>query len=272
MKLIVPKVEIIPQEDGLLGVYKQIEIAGRTCYKSEDKITENSCKEFVCRMINNGHTAMLEHGSIYLKVPNEDCSEDYHEWVYMFPEDYSWVDIDGDGKFTYISTNYRHIIEKNVGNAILLKYLCAPTQYHNLRVSVRFICDRGIMAELTRHRVFSFAVESTRFCNYSKDKFNKEVSFILPTNIENGDVNVRSGIKDALSKSENLYMSLIALGIKPQDARCILPTCLKTEVVMTGFISDWRHFFDLRCAPNAHPDMQVLANQLKEQFKQNNYI
>ena len=296
MKLIEPNVELIPQGEGLLGVYKMIEIAGRTCYKSEDKITDNSCKEFVQRMINSGHTAMLEHGSIYLKVPIADWQIDRHEWEYMFPKDLPWVCVDWDCKFVYISTNYRHTIEHEVGDTVLNKYLCAPTKFHERRITVRFTCDRGVSHELVRHRVFSFAQESTRYCNYSKDKFGNELTFIIPSWLElnegeyykeGSDIigdgfiyNMQEGGEDtdtalfiySLLATEKSYLALLDMGWKPQQARQILPNALKTEVVMTGFIDDWKHFFELRCAPNAHPDMQALANKLKELFNQNNYI
>lgn len=141
--------------------------------------------------------------------------------------------------------------------------------------------------EFVRHRVFSFAQESTRFCNYSKDKFNDEITYIIPSwlNIPEGnytdldgdwvDVNntklqLSSNNKDVnifldgLSSNEFIYRALLNKDWKPQQARQVLPNALKTELVMTGFESDWKHFFDLRCAKNAHPDAQKLANELKE--------
>lgn len=271
MKLIEPYVEIIPQGEGLLGVYKQIEVAGRTCYKSEDKITNDSCKEFVQRMINNGHTAMLEHGTIYLKIPAELWREDSHEWEYMFPE-LPWVDYDCGGAYYYVTTNMRHLIERGVGMEIVEEFWSEPTIYHTKRVTVRFTCDRGIMAELTRHRAFSFAVESTRYCNYSKSKFNSELTCIMPDKEAWKGNQAYYDMINCLDEVERVYMKSIGEGVTPQIARGILPNLLKTEVVMTGFIDDWKHFFELRCAPNAHPDMQVLANQLKEQFEQNKLI
>lgn len=144
-------------------------------------------------------------------------------------------------------------------------------------------------------RVFSFAQESTRFCNYSKDKFGNELTFIIPSwltlnpgqysierdnkghRIIEGDgyyYDMSDGIQDepaflySLLTAETSYFSMIHLGWTAQQARQVLPNALKTEVVMTGFMSDWDHFFELRCAKNAHPDMQLLANQLKEKFKQ----
>lgn len=155
MKLIDPSVEIIPQEDGILGVYKQIEKAGRTCYKSEDKITETSSGEFVKRMIDSGHTAMLEHGSIYLMVPlSIDTSI-----LKLADNKYTKTSFINDS--VYITTNYRVLIENNWLN--YLKYTVeSPSLFRECRVTARFICDRGVSHELVRHRVFSFAQESTR--------------------------------------------------------------------------------------------------------------
>ena len=293
MRLIEPKVEIIPQGPAIGGIYSQIELAGRTCYKSEGLITGNSAMVFVQKMIDNGHTAMLEHGTVYLKVPIDDWRKDEHEWNYMFPEGCRWISMDVDDKFVYITTNYRHIIEGEVGSEVMGKYICEPTEHHEKRITARFTCDRGVSHELVRHRVFSFAQESTRYCNYSKDKFGNELTFIIPSWLvlnegryirESTDIgieisgdgylaNISEGF-DAeslflfhLLSCEHRYLTLIEMGWKPQQARQVLPNALKTEVVMTGFESDWDHFFKLRCAPNAHPDMQVLAKQLRDKLK-----
>lgn len=267
MKLISPKVEIIPQGEGLLGIYKQIEIAGRTCYKSEDKITDTSCEEFVQRMIDNGHTAMLEHGTVYMCVPVADWEEDAHEWEHMFPEGLPWVSRDCDTYFHLITTNYRHIIEGNVGVETMLKYLCEPVNGHEKRVSVRFTCDRGVSHELVRHRVFSFAQESTRYCNYSKGKFGGEITCIKPTWYDASSEAAQEYFKGSLWYAEDAYLAFLENKYTPQQARQLLPTALKTEVVMTGFMGDWKKFLELRTAPNAHPDMQYLAKELKDKLQ-----
>jgi len=259
MKFIKSNVEIIPQEDGLLGVYKQIEKAGRTCYKSEDKITDDSCTEFVDRMIKSGHTATLEHGTIYLNIPallevddligfNTLINNPYTEHVFLNSH--------------LVTTNYRVLIEN--GLIAFLKYMCEPLGQHPKRVTVKFTCDRGVSHELVRHRKFSFCQESTRYCNYTKDKFGNELTYIIPSWLENTNDSVKRLFLDSLSTAENRYMEMLDNGCKAQEARAILPNALKTEVVMTGFVDDWKHFFELRCAPNAHPDMRKLANKLRE--------
>ena len=159
MKLIKSSYKIIPQEAGLEGIYKAIERAGRTCYKSEDKITDTSAKEFVDRMIKSGHGAMLEYGTVYLRIPIEEYEKNYKNKY--FPQIIMiGIKIKTDDKYAYVTMNYRHIVENNWLRD--LKYICGPTEYHERRICVRFITDRGVSHELVRHRVFSFAQESTR--------------------------------------------------------------------------------------------------------------
>ena len=104
------------------------------------------------------------------------------------------------------------------------------------------------------------------YCNYSKDKFDNELTFIIPTWYESANPLTQSAFRGVLDDCEESYLWLLNQGYTPQQARQVLPNALKTEVVMTGFVSDWKYFFELRCAKNAHPDMQLLANQLKEMF------
>ena len=275
MKLIKPSVEIIKQEKyDLLHVFKFIELAGRTCYKSENKITEDSASEFVDRMIKSGHGAMLEHGTIYLTIPVSDISNPI---IYKYIlNSYSKIFIDFTN--SYITTNYRVLVENNWLDD--LKYISEPYLFHAKRTTVKFICDRGVSHEFVRHRVFSFAQESTRYCNYTKDKFNNELTFIIPCwikDLEEGNYyayceyhhsknDASKRWFDSCMSSEFVYTNLIEEGWKPQEARTILPNSLKTELIMTGFDSDWQNFFKLRCAPNAHPQAKELADMLKDKF------
>ena len=290
LERIIPNVDFI-EKDNLLGfIYEAIEIAGRTCYKSEDKITANSAKAFVEMLIIRGHTAMLEHGTVYLFTTDTDTSYKYHRNKYSkIVEDTNGQPSVFRGTNFYITTNYRVLVENDWLDD--LQYLCPPTEHHEKRISVRFICDRGISHELVRHRVFSFAQESTRFCNYTKDKFGNEITFVLPYSFENDwefegsmgapDENFKQWICQnkeigeflkGLYQCEESYFKLVKQGWQPQQARAILPNALKTEVIMSGFLSDWEHFFNLRCAPNAHPQMKELAIPLYEQFKERNLL
>lgn len=284
MKLIESSVQIIEEKDP----YKMIELAGRTCYKSEDKITEDSAKEFVDRMIKLGHGAMLEHGTIYLTIDGEDpnlskIQSNPHTKVNLVP-----YEVLTEGNYTisykaHITTNLRVLIENNLKE--LLQYQVEPTEHHEKRITAKFICDRGVSHEFVRHRVFSFAQESQRYCNYSKDKFNNEITFIKPTwldiptgnytywdgdwcDIDNMKIQLPSdnGVADnflwCLNNAGMQYRLLINKGLKPQEARGVLPNATKTELVMTGFESDWEGFFKLRCSGAAHPDAKKLADEL----------
>lgn len=285
MKLIESSVQIIEEKDP----YKMIELAGRTCYKSEDKITEDSAKEFVDRMIKLGHGAMLEHGTIYLTIDGEDpnlskIQSNPYTKVNLVP-----YEVLTEGNYTisykaYITTNLRVLVENNLKE--LLCYQVEPTEHHEKRITAKFICDRGVSHEFVRHRVFSFAQESQRYCNYNKDKFNNELTFIKPTwlNIPTGDYtywdgdwcdidNMKiqlpsdNGVADnflwCLNNAGMQYRLLINKGLKPQEARGVLPNATKTELVMTGFESDWESFFKLRCSGAAHPDARKLADKLR---------
>ena len=195
MKIIKPTYEFITpiNENTYNTILKRLEIAGRTCYKSENNITEESAEKFVKMLIKRGHEAMIEH-----------CS------------------------FT-----------------------------------VKFIVDRGVSHELTRHRIASFAQESTRYCNYSNDKFGNELTFIRPFyyyNCVEPNRQIEYNIwKESCQVAEDNYFKLLKNGSKPEEARSILPNSLKTEIVMTMNIREWRHFFKLRCDKAAHPQMREIA-------------
>lgn len=334
MKLIKPSFEIWEQPSGLEGVYKQIERAGRICYKSEDKITEDSAKSFVDRMIKSGHGAMLEHGTVYLKVfnviENSELIDKYKSNKYSVVKEgtevYNCHDDILYGSCKCITTNYRVLVEN--GWLDDLKYICKPTEFHEKRITVHFVCDRGVSHEFVRHRVMSFAQESTRYCNYSKDKFGNELTFIIPcwldipegvayfhdginyrvgTTMENPfgeSVNFKAWVNkksnyvevhdyiQALDRAEKAYFRLMdkwenrvadrryITGFRgnpwtPQQARAVLPNSLKTELVVTGFTSDWNHFFDLRARGTTgapHPQAKELAEPLMKEFIARKYI
>ena len=276
MKLIKPSYEILEQSPGLKGIYKAIEVAGRTCYKSLDKITDDSAKDFVDRMIKSQHYAMLEHGTVYLKIPHNPFSSIGSPVMKYRYNPYSRVtnDYPTEPKDTYVTTNYRVLVEN--GWLDDLKYLCEPTEFHEKRVTVRFTTSNGIMREFTRHRSHSFAIESTRYCNYSKDKFNNEITFIEPFWYDRQSPTLRKDLLiSGLREAEKHYLALIEAGCKPQEAREVLPLATKCDMVMTGFVSDWDHFFDLRAKGTTglpHPDAKALAEPLMHEFINRNYL
>ena len=306
MKLIRPSFEILEQkpraivipadmeigprmvkEELLSSVYRQIEIAGRTCYKSEDKITDTSAKEFVERMVKSGHGAMLEHGTVYLLL-NMASRQQYFKYC---SNPYSVANSTGEAEkgtwLGFVTTNYRVLVENNWLDD--LQYICEPGKEHEKRITVKFVCDRGVSHEFVRHRVFSFAQESTRYCNYSKDKFGNELTFIIPswlyyeeqqfTDKNDSSCSIRTDLSeheyfiDLLLEAERTYNFLVQYcGWKPQQARAVLPNSLKTELIMSGTIEQWKGFFVLRDAPSAHPQARELAEPLHAEFIKKGYV
>jgi thymidylate synthase (FAD) len=297
VRLIKPKVEIINQEPGVEGLFKHMELCARTCYKSEDKITEDSARKFIDNVIvARGHTAMLEHGTVYLKIPygimydtgyfsNEAIATKYIDNPYSIVQNSQIYD------YWCVTSNYRVLLQN--GWLDDLQYLCEPTEYHVRRITVRFICDMGVAREFCRHRVFSFAQESTRYCNYSKAKFGKELNCIIPCwyknmfegnsyNIElchTYDLTISEGLSrteaawiQAMCEAESTYFGLLTEGEPAQQARNVLPLALKTELIMTGTDEQWAGFFNLRCARDAHPQARELAIELRDRMILAGYI
>ena len=297
MRLIKPKVEVINQEPGVEGLFKHMELCARTCYKSEDKITEDSARKFIDNVIvARGHTAMLEHGTVYLKIPygimydtgyfsNEAIATKYIDNPYSIVQNSQIYD------YWCVTSNYRVLLQN--GWLDDLQYLCEPTEYHVRRITVRFICDMGVAREFCRHRVFSFAQESTRYCNYSKAKFGKELNCIIPCwyknmfegnsyNIElchTYDLTISEGLSrteaawiQAMCEAESTYFGLLTEGEPAQQARNVLPLALKTELIMTGTDEQWAGFFNLRCARDAHPQARELAIELRDRMILAGYI
>lgn len=297
MKLIKPRYEIIEQGPGLQGIYDIIEQCGKTSYKSEPKGGEVA-KRFVEARVKEGHGAVLEFGTVYLHVPFDAFPNDayfinYYSFVKFYKQNkYSVLKYGNDRlsktlskplpvQDAYITTNYRVLVENNRLDD--LKYLCEPTEYHEKRYAVKFVVDRFTGEEFIRHRVFSFCRESSRYCNYSKDKFGGSITFVIPPWIDlpecedleywDGDWVDMNGMKIicpegktrmcawlwALDFAEKQYMSLTndwpgIEGVAEEDkgpwqaqqARTVLPCAIKSPLAMCGFASDWVHFFCLR--------------------------
>lgn len=137
----------------------------------------------------------------------------------------------------------------------------------HVSVTVRVICDRGVSHEIVRHRIASYSQESTRYCNYSDDKFGNEITVIEPCFFNDEGYGYKVWY-DACQSAEDAYFDLLKDGASPQEARSILPNSLKTEMFVTMNLREWRHFFRLRCSPAAHPQMRQIANMILNQFKQ----
>ena len=195
MKIIDPSVELI-NPPSYATALNTIEIAGRTCYQSEDKMTDDSAEDFIRQIIRRGHESVLEHVS----------------------------------------------------------------------VTARFICDRGVSHEIVRHRIGAYSQESTRYCNYSDEKFGSEITVIRPYFWPQSSAAYYAWYMTC-EKSEGTYMDLIHAGELAQRARSVLPNSLKTTLIVTYDIREWRHFLRLRCDPAAHPQMQQVAKMALEQLR-----
>lgn len=195
MKIITPQIEVLDDINGK-EILQKIERAGRVCYKSEDKITNESAQTFVQNILKSGHESVIEHE----------------------------------------------------------------------KISVRIICDRGVTHEIVRHRIASYSQESTRYCNYSKDKFGNELTFIKPCFWDESSEKYQIWYHE-MQMIENAYNKMIEMGAKPQEARTVLPNSLKTEIIVTMNIREWRHFFKLRTSERAHPQMREVALMILEEFR-----
>lgn len=195
MRIIEPEFEILDKIDGE-EMLKKIELCGRVCYKSENRITEGSAAKFISSILKSGHESVIEHE----------------------------------------------------------------------KISVRLICDRGVSHEIVRHRIASYSQESTRYCNYSKEKFGNELTFVKPVFWSESSREYELWC-NSMQNIEDTYNKLIEMGAKPEEARTILPNSLKTEMIITMNLREWRHFFKLRIAERAHPQMREVACAMLDGFK-----
>lgn len=272
--------EIWEQEPGIQGIFKQIERAGRICYKSEENITEDSAEPFVQRMIDSKHTAMLEHGTVYLYVKHTeydgvDMGDPFDISLNLILNKFTVRNSNFDTHEYFFTTNLRVLVENfpNDWRDILNEHCVDYDDRFIYRPTVHFTCNRQVSHEFVRHRVFSFAQESTRYCNYTKGKFGGELTFIDPcwkcTKLQHEQ------LTSALRYAETYYKYLIDAGFQPQQAATVLPNALKTELVMTGTVEQWDGFFDLRARGTTgkpHPQAKELAEPLMNEFIQKGWI
>lgn len=275
MKLIKQSFEILEQKDfSLIGIKKFIERCGRVCYKSENRITDTSYKKFVNMLESRGHDRPLEFGTVHLKVPFKALNLFYETVVVSKMFNNQWIqwDIEEDSEdneyYAYMTTNYRYYLALLNEAPWLSKYLDSDdNKFYPKRYTVHFIISRGIMDEFRTHVGLSHLAESTRYCNYSKDKFCNEITFIKPCWDIRG-----SNYIDYLQEAENGYFRMLKNGWVPQQAREVLPLAVKSELISCGFEDTWKNFFYRRCARDAHPMAREIAIPLQEKFKELNYV
>lgn len=284
MKLIKQSFEFINQTDfSLVGIKKHIERCARVSYKSEDKITDTSYEKFVNMLESRGHDRPLEFGTVHLKIDMHprDIIIDTLTNRGMLNQLW-WKEIYKNGKI-YVTTNYRYYLAiKKVYPNIDKYFTEEDNEYYPKRCTVHMVLDRGVMDEFRTHVGLSHLAESTRYCNYSKDKFGKEITYIIPfwVNIEPQSITTDSfgiplkldGIEKysdflyGLGAAEKTYFRLLNKGWTPQQARSVLPLGIKSELISCGFEDVWENFFKRRDAPDAHPMAQEIAEPMHEEF------
>ena len=283
MKLIRQSFEILEQKDfSLIGIKKFIERCGRVCYKSEDRITDDSYEKFVNMLEKRDHARPLEFGTVHLKISSgmlfEEFLQDLVDCKLYNP---AWIKYKELPEYTYITTNYRHYLQIIKKCPYIAEYFTEQDNcYYPSRYTVHMVLSRGVMDEFRTHVGLSHLAESTRYCAYNKNKFNNEVTFVIPnwvnTNCPNKEQEGPSVASmewsTAMLDAENSYMNLIRMGCTAQEAREVLPLSVKSELISCGFEDAWDNFFYRRCAKDAHPMAREIAIPLQERFKELGYV
>lgn len=289
MKLIKQSFEILEQKDFTIkGIKQFVERCARVSYKSEDKMTDTSYEKFVGMLESRDHARPLEFGTVHIKMSKAqfECLQtllmdkvynDY--WI-----KYNIIDTEDEDN-CYITTNYRYYLELCKYDKGVPEYLDpSDNPLYPRRYTVHMILDRGVMDEFRTHVGLSHLAESTRYCNYSKDKFNNEVTFVIPSwcnSLIEGSKQEYSPFEingdevefmNALQNAQNSYLSLLKMGWTPQQARSVLPLGIKSELISCGFEDAWKNFFYRRDAPDAHPMAQEIAKPMHKEFIERGFI
>lgn len=291
MKLIKQSFEILEQKDfSLKGIKQFIERCGRVCYKSEDRITDDSYEKFVNMLEKRDHARPLEFGTVHLKMKSSNF-QGFMQALYakgIFND--VWIKSNYNEEVIYTTTNYRYYLNMVKYIPFIKNYFTEEdNEYYPKRYTVHMILSRGVMDEFRTHVTLSHLAESTRYCAYNKDKFNNEVTFIIPNWVDS----IKEGTytKDhefppmwgydnwmdsewfyAMCRAEETYLTMVREYLAPQQAREVLPLSVKSELISCGFGSAWVNFFYRRCANDAHPMAREIAIPLQEKFKELGYI
>lgn len=311
MKLIESFVTVVPYEDPFI----HIERIGRTCYKSLSDFTHETGVKFFNTLVKSKHYSVLEHATfLFLLDPKNVLGQlgnlefirgkKYIEWTRVSaPHDpYGRVILSGNlraikesglyilmtpllKKYPELSTYFGYSIGSQDYSTEPFRlitreefFALKPNQYElqrHLYTSIAFVTDRGVSHEMVRHRPASYSQESTRYCNYSKEKFGSELEFIRPANYDNWKSSQKISYERSLKVAESVYIDLIEQGVKPQFARGVLPTDVRTHIVMTANDKEWQHFFNLRSrgtTGSPHPNMKRVADIALQKYKEYNKI
>ena len=294
MRLVNQSFEILEQKDfSLIGIKKFIERCGRVCYKSEDRITDDSYEKFVNMLEKRDHARPLEFGTVHLKMHISYLRKLRDILCINKMWNNGWIKYHYMGELAYVTTNYRYYL------AIIKVFPSAEKDFdpqddelYHKRYTVHFITSRGIMDEFRTHVGLSHLAESTRYCSYDKDRFSNEITCVIPhycPDLIGGNSYDLYTCKFELTQTEGLseksakwiesmcqaeqdYMDLLNDGCTAQEARDVLPLGIKSELISCGFEDAWSNFFYRRCANDAHPMAREIAIPLQEKFKELNYV
>lgn len=286
MKLIKQSFEFINQTDfSLVGIKKHIERCARVSYKSEDKMTDTSYEKFVGILESRDHSRPLEFGTVHLKMNVSDFDKIRSILCLNKIHNYQWIKHYYVGDVTYVTTNYRYYLNiLKIFPKVEKFFTEEDNEYYPKRYTVHMILDRGVMDEFRTHVGLSHLAESTRYCNYSKDKFNNEVTFVIPSwcnslveesKQEYSPFEINSDeveFMNALQNAQNSYLSLLKMGWTPQQARSVLPLGIKSELISCGFEDVWNNFFYRRDAKDAHPMAREIAKPMHKEFIERGFI
>lgn len=301
MKLIKQSFEILEQKDFTIkGIKQFVERCARVSYKSEDKMTDTSYEKFVGILESRDHARPLEFGTVHLKMNASDFNKIRSTLCLNKIYNDQWIKHYYVGDFTYVTTNYRYYLNiLEVFPKVEKFFTEENNEYYPKRYTVHMILDRGVMDEFRTHVGLSHLAESTRYCNYSKDKFNNELTFIIPCwmDIPEGSINLGNYNKTSaryndgnihiidnkppyvgvdfirsLCEAEYSYLSIVRNGWTPQQAREILPLSIKSELISCGFEDAWKNFFYRRDAKDAHPMAQEIAKPMHKEFIERGFI
>lgn len=301
MKLIKQSFEILEQKDFTIkGIKQFIERCARVSYKSEDRMTDTSYEKFVNMLESRGHDRPLEFGTVHLKMILPDFEGFIHSLLTIGMLNNIWIKHAYKGDVIYITTNYRYYLDIIKYFPNVKKYLTEEdNEYYPKRYTVHMILDRGVMDEFRTHVGLSHLAESTRYCNYSKDKFNNEVTFVIPSWMDFPEISIDLGNYDktsvrskdgnvhiidtkppyvegdfirSLCEAESNYLSIVRNGWTPQQAREVLPLAVKSELISCGFEDAWKNFFYRRDAKDAHPMAREIAKPMHKEFIERGFI
>lgn len=301
MKLIKQSFEILEQKDFTIkGIKQFIERCARVSYKSEDRMTDTSYEKFVGMLESRDHARPLEFGTVHLKMNVSDFNKIRSILCLNKIYNYQWIKHYYVGDVTYVTTNYRYYLNiLEVFPKVEKFFTEEDNEYYPKRYTVHFITSRGIMDEFRTHVGLSHLAESTRYCNYSKDKFNNEVTFVIPSWMNFPEISIDLGNYDktsvrskdgnvhiidtkppyvegdfirSLCEAESNYLSIVRNGWTPQQAREVLPLAVKSELISCGFEDAWKNFFYRRCAKDAHPMAQEIAKPMHKEFIERGFI